>query len=96
MFIALVGPPGGRKGSMMKIAKRMVQNLEISQWVQIRWVQHQHCIKKSVDSESSYIDSKGIERKHKSLSIWAEEFQVFLSDRDQTFNPIHYRLIRLC
>ena len=30
-----------------------------------------------MDSEDSYIDEKGLTKKHKSISIWAEEFQVF-------------------
>ena len=86
MFIALVGPPGGRKGSAMKIAKRMVQNLEIPMGSDSLGPTPA-LYKEIMDSESSYIDSKGMERKHKSLSIWAEEFQVFLSDRDQTLIP---------
>lgn len=86
MFIALVGPPGGRKGSAMKIAKSMVQSLEFPMGADSLG-STPALYKEIMDSEQTYIDSNGISHKHKSLSIWAEEFQVFLSDRDQTLIP---------
>lgn len=86
MFISLVGPPGGRKGTAMKIAKAFVQELDIPLGADSLG-STQALYKELIDSEDSYIDPQGITRKHKSLSIWSEEFQVFLSDRDQMLIP---------
>ena len=86
VFIALVGPPGGRKGTAMKIAKSFVQQLEIPLGADSLG-STQALYKELMDSEDSYVDPKGITRKHKSVSVWAEEFQVFLSDRDQMLIP---------
>lgn len=86
VFVSLVGPPGGRKGTAMKIAKSFVQQLEIPLGADSLG-STQALYKELMDSEDSYMDEKGITRKHKSISIWAEEFQVFLSDRDQMLIP---------
>lgn len=86
MFVALVGPPGGRKGTAMKIAKSFVQELDITLGADSLG-STQALYKEIIDSEDSYVDHKGLTRKHKSVSIWAEEFQVFLSDRDQMLIP---------
>ena len=83
-YIALVGPPGGRKGTAMKIAKAMVQKLEIPMGsdalgsIQILY-------KEIANAEDAYREKKDILKVHRSLSIWAEEFQVFLSDNDIKF-----------
>jgi len=82
MFIALVGPPGGRKGTAMKIAKGMVQKLDIPLGADSLG-STQALYQSLIEAENSYVDHLGMTRKHKSLSIWAEEFQVFLNDRDQ-------------
>jgi hypothetical protein len=86
IFVTLVGPPGGRKGTAMKIAKSFVQKLDIPLGADSLG-STQALYKELMDSEDSYVDHKGITRKHKSLSIWSEEFQVFLSDRDQLLIP---------
>ena len=86
LFVSLVGPPGGRKGTAMKIAKSFVQKLDIVMGADSLG-STQALYKELIDSENSYIDPQGITRKHKSISIWAEEFQVFLSDRDQMLLP---------
>jgi len=81
LYIALVGPPAGRKGTAMKITKTMLQPLELPIGsdalgsVQILYEE----VKRS---EDEYIEVNGVLKKHKSLSVWSEEFQVFLSDRD--------------
>jgi len=81
-YIALVGPPGGRKGTAMRIAKKMLQKLEIPMGsdalgsIQILY-------KEISSAEDSYKEKNGVMKIHRSLSIWAEEFQVFLSDKDQ-------------
>ncbi len=82
LFAALVGPPGGRKGTAMKIAKSFVQKLNVNIGADSLG-STQALYKELMDSENSYVDHKGITRKHKSVSIWSEEFQVFLNDRDQ-------------
>jgi hypothetical protein len=81
VFVSLVGPPGGRKGTAMKIAKTFVQSLDVPMGADSLG-STQALYRELMDSEATYVDN-GITKKHKSLSIWAEEFQVFLSDRDQ-------------
>jgi hypothetical protein len=82
LFVALVGPPGGRKGTAMKIAKSIVQTLNIPLGADSLG-STQALYKEIMDSEDTYVDPQGLTKKHKSVSIWSEEFQVFLSDRDQ-------------
>ena len=86
VYIALVGPPGGRKGTAMKIAKSFVQHLGIPLGADSLG-STQALYKELMDSEDSYVDPQGITRKHKSISVWSEEFQVFLSDKDQMLIP---------
>lgn len=83
LYVSLVGPPGGRKGTAMKIAKGMVQLLEIPMGSDSLG-STQALYKEIMDSEADYLQHSGLMKKHKSLSIWSEEFQVFLSDRDLT------------
>ena len=85
IYVALVGPPGGRKGTAMKIAKSFVQQLGIPLGADSLG-STQALYKELMDSEDSYVD-QGITRKHKSISVWSEEFQVFLSDKDQMLIP---------
>jgi len=82
LFVSLVGPPGGRKGTAMKIAKSIVQTLNVPMGADSLG-STQALYKEIMDSEDSYVDPQGLTKKHKSVSIWSEEFQVFLSDRDQ-------------
>lgn len=86
VFISLVGPPGGRKGTAMKIAKSFVQSLNMPMGADSLG-STQALYKELIDSEDTYVDMHGLSKKHKSLSIWAEEFQVFLNDRDQMLLP---------
>ena len=83
LYIALVGPPGGRKGAAMKIAKGMLQQLEIQLGADSLG-STQALYKEIMTSEDSYLEHNGLPKMHKSLSVWSEEFQVFLSDRDPT------------
>jgi len=82
LFVALVGPPGGRKGTAMKIAKTMVQKLDDVSLGADSYGSSQALYKGIINSEASYIERNGLAKKHKSLCVWAEEFNVFLSDRD--------------
>lgn len=86
LFVSLVGPPGGRKGTAMKIAKAFVQSLEVPIGADSLG-STQALYKELIESEDTYVDLQGLNKKHKSLSIWAEEFQVFLSDKDQMLIP---------
>ena len=86
MFISLVGPPGGRKGTAMKIAKSLVQTLNVPMGADSLG-STQALYKELMDAEDSYVDPQGLTKKHKSVSIWSEEFQVFLNDRDQMLLP---------
>jgi len=82
LFVSLVGPPGGRKGTAMKIAKSIVQTLNVPIGADSLG-STQALYKEIMESEDSYVDPQGLTKKHKSVSIWSEEFQVFLNDRDQ-------------
>ncbi len=81
LYVALVGPPGGRKGTAMKIVKAMLQQLEMPIGSDALG-SIQALYEELQTSEDGYITQSGKEVRHKSLSIWAEEFQVFLNDRD--------------
>ncbi|MCP4607691.1 MAG: DUF3987 domain-containing protein [Planctomycetes bacterium] len=83
LYVSLVGPPGGRKGTAMKIAKQMVQTLDIPMGSDSLG-STQALYKEIMESEADYMQATGLAKKYKSLSIWSEEFQVFLSDRDLT------------
>jgi hypothetical protein len=80
-YIALVGPPGGRKGTAMKIAKRMVQELQIPM-ASDAVGSSQILFKELQNAEQVYLTYDGKEKYHKSLSVWSEEFQVFLSEKN--------------
>lgn len=86
LFVSLVGPPGGRKGTAMRIAKEFVRQLDVPIGADSLG-STQALYRELMESEDTFIDPQGITRKHKSVSIWAEEFQVFLSDRDQMLIP---------
>jgi len=81
LYVALVGPPGGRKGTAMKIAKSMLQKLELPIGSDALG-STQRLYQEIIGAEASYIEHNGLPRGHKSLSVWSEEFQVFLSDKD--------------
>jgi len=81
LYVSLVGPPGGRKGTAMKIAKTMLQKLEIPIGSDALG-STQILYKEIRDCEDSYTEHNGMKKNHKSLSVWSEEFQVFLSDND--------------
>jgi len=82
-YAALVGPPAGRKGTAMKMAKKMVQTLEIPMGSDSLG-STQALYKEVMEAEAEFMTVQGITKKHKSLSVWSEEFQVFLSERDPT------------
>ncbi len=82
LYCVLVGPPGGRKGTAMKIAKALVRNVDVVTGSDSLG-SVQALYKEIVDSHAEYIDPEDmITIPHKSLSVWSEEFQVFLSDSD--------------
>jgi len=81
LYVCLVGPPGGRKGTAMKIAKGMVQEMNIAMGSDALG-STQILYKEIIDSEQNYLTFDGKEVSHKSLSVWSEEFQVLLSDKD--------------
>ncbi len=86
LFVALVGPPGGRKGTAMRPAKNFLEKIDVTLGADSLG-STQALYKELIDSEDSFVDENGMTKKHKSVSIWAEEFQVFLSDRDQMLLP---------
>lgn len=85
-YIALVGPPGGRKGSAMSIAKPMVQALEIPMGSDALG-SSQHLYKELERASNEYLTTDNKVVTHRSLSVWSEEFQVFLSGKDPMIMP---------
>jgi hypothetical protein len=81
MYAVLVGPPGGRKGTAMKIAKSFLRKLDVILGSDSLG-SIQTLYEEILESEASYIDEFGTPLPHKSLSVWSEEFQVFLADSD--------------
>ncbi|MEE9529076.1 MAG: DUF3987 domain-containing protein [Dehalococcoidia bacterium] len=81
LYAVLVGPPGGRKGTAMKIAKALLRKLDIVLGSDSLG-SIQTLYEEIAGAESNYIDHLGVPVEHKSLSVWSEEFQVFLADSD--------------
>lgn len=86
-YIALVGPPGGRKGTAMRFAKDMLFDVDIPMSSDCLG-SPQALYREMMDSEDNYINDDGIAIAYKSLSAWSEEFQVFLSDSKGDFIKI--------
>lgn len=80
LFAVLVGPPGGRKGTAMKIGKGMLQTLGLS--LAPDCVTVQQLYKEIAANEAKFEASDGSILDHKSLSIWSEEFSVFLGSQN--------------
>lgn len=81
MYIVLVGPPGGRKGTAMKMAKHLVQELNVPMSSDcLGSVQALH--KELMDSIATWRTDEGEILEHRSLNVWAEEFQVFLGEKN--------------
>ena len=86
MYVCLVGPPAGRKGTAINIAKKMVHCLNTpigSDAV----ASTQALYRELSESEKPYLDTDGKLKSHRSLAVWSEEFRVFLSERDPDFIP---------
>lgn len=81
LYIALVGPPGGRKGTAMKLAKEMIHSLNVKLGSDSLG-SVQALYKEIKATDDIYLTVDGKEKHHKSLSIWSEEFQVFLSEKE--------------
>lgn len=80
MYVALVGPPGGRKGTALKIAKKMCQ--QISAPMSSDCVTIQQLYQEIEQAEDTYRTHDGIILTHKSLAIWSDEFSVFLGNQN--------------
>lgn len=81
LYVVLVGPPGGRKGTAMRIAKGMLDNLNLFLGSDSLG-SIQALYDEITKAEASYLTAKGVAQAHRSLSIWSEEFQVFISERN--------------
>ncbi len=83
-YIALVGPPGGRKGTAMKFAKEFILDLDLPTAsdslgsVQALYLE-------LMEAKGNYKDTTGSILDYLSLSVWAEEFAVFLAHQDSVF-----------
>lgn len=81
LYVVLVGPPGGRKGTAMKWAKSMIQNLKLF-FGSDSLGSIQALYDEISKAEANYLNAKGVVQTHRSLSVWSEEFQVFISERN--------------
>lgn len=81
LYVVLVGPPGGRKGTAMKWAKGMVQKLKLFLGSDSLG-SVQALYNEIATAEANYLNAKGVTQVHRSISIWSEEFQVFISERN--------------
>ena len=81
LYISLVGPPGGRKGTAMRPAKMMLQDLEIK-LCSDSLGSSQALYQELSMATDTYPEHTGVLKEHRSLSVWADEFAVFLSDKD--------------
>lgn len=81
LYVLLVGPSGGRKGTAMKIAKEFLYDIGIQlssdSLGSIQTLYHE-----LMGARNEYRAPDGVMLEHRSLSVWSEEFQVFLRDRD--------------
>lgn len=82
LYVVLVGPPGGRKGTSMKVAKPLLQELGIIMSADSIG-SSQALYSEISDAKNTFINPlTGMSVEHRSLSTWSEEFQVFLGDND--------------
>lgn len=81
LYVVLVGPPGGRKGTSMKMGKNFLQMVGVKMSSDSLG-SVQALYNEIAESKATWISSDGLEKDHKSLSVWSEEFQVFLSNAD--------------
>jgi len=81
LYIVLVGPPGGRKGTAMRVAKNMISELKLFLGSDSLG-SVQALYNEITKAEANYLTAKGVTQIHRSLSIWSEEFQVFISERN--------------
>lgn len=85
-YIVLVGPPGGRKGTAMKYGKGLLRELKV-QLSSDSLGSIQTLYKELMESTGTYRTEDGVILEHRSLSVWSEEFQVFLHNSDQRLIP---------
>ncbi len=83
-YIALVGPPGGRKGTAMKFAKELILDLGIP-IASDSLGSVQALYSEIMEAKSNYKSHDGAILEYLSLSVWAEELTVFLSHQDSVF-----------
>ena len=84
LYIALVGPAAGRKGTAMRFAKDMILDIGIPlSCDSLGSVQALYA--EINDAEDSFESPNGALLRFRSLAVWAEEFAVFLSHQDSTF-----------
>jgi len=81
LYVILVGPSGGRKGTAMKIAKNFLHEVDV-QLSSDSLGSIQTLYKELMDAVDNFRSEDGVILEHRSLSVWSEEFQVFLRDRD--------------
>jgi len=79
-YITLVGPPGGRKGTAMTQAKLMLQDMNVH--LASDCVTRAQLVKELSEAKSNFKDTDGQIYDHRSLSVWSEEFSVFLGEKN--------------
>jgi hypothetical protein len=79
-YTVLVGPPGGRKGTAMLQAKTMIQEMNVH--LASDCVSRAQLVKELAEAKGNFKDLTGEICEHRSLSVWSEEFSVFIGERN--------------
>jgi len=80
MYIVLVGPPGGRKGTAMGPAKNILRTLKVP--LAPSFATGPSLVKELVDKTANYANVHGQMVPHSSMTIMSEEMAVFFTDPD--------------
>lgn len=79
-YIALVGPPGGRKGTAMKLGKRMLHELQVDLGADC--ITRAALVEELANSKDTFIDESHIEQTYCALSVFSEELVVYLGEKN--------------
>jgi hypothetical protein len=84
LYVVLIGPPAGRKGTAMKTAKGLLKDVEVKLGANIHGSM-QSLLAEIQRAEANYSNLDGSLTTHRSLSVWIEEFDTFIKHQDSKF-----------
>jgi hypothetical protein len=86
MYIVLVGPSGGRKGTAMSFTSSMLRDLSVK--VAAEAITREALIRELKNTTQTEVSANGVIYEHCSLTIFSEEFSVFLGHGRDNFRLI--------